>query len=307
MALSFVSVVGICIRGTRGGLFSVFGFCASQGRACVRRARGRWNRYVLLVDLVRFFACPAVRGLRLLAQQSEFFAAALRHLVDDSVSSLRVVPVGTGAEGIQPHHPARKYFTAGVLGTHRICLWKIFHPAQGPVQRAESHGGTDYYFPGDAGTFAGAHNVEKMAGQGFTEGSCGNCSARGILMMTSPGLARPNSSRAIFSILRGSVFSSLTSCSSCRFSLFNCSRSVVTFLISSCLRRMAKKPCVPKMSCTRRTSTSSARSARPCWRRKSGMFSPGLVFFSFAEPIVMRLASILRKRDRKSTRLNSSH
>src|SRR5439155_255978 len=144
--------------------------------------------------------------------------------------------------------------------------------------------------------FAGAHNVEKMAGQGFTEESCGNCSARGILMITSPGLARPSSSRAIFSILRGSVFSSLTSCSSRRFSLFNCSRSVVAFLISSCFRRMAKKPCVPKMSCTRRTSTSSARSARPCWRRKSGMFSPGLVFFSFAEPIVMRLASILRKR-----------
>src|SRR5947207_1189906 len=84
MALSFVSVVGICIRGTRGGLFSVFGFCASQGRACVRRARGRWNRCVLLVDLVRFFACPAVRGLRLLAQQSEFFAAALRRLADHS-------------------------------------------------------------------------------------------------------------------------------------------------------------------------------------------------------------------------------
>src|SRR5437667_162045 len=42
-----------------------------------------------------------------------------------------------------------------------------------------------------------------------------------FLLMTSPGLARPSSSRAIFSILRGSVFSSRTSCSSCKFSLFN--------------------------------------------------------------------------------------
>src|SRR2546429_3804898 len=61
---------------------------------------------------------------------------------------------------------------------------------------------------------------------------------------------------------------------------------------------MARKPCVPKISCTRRTSTSRARSARPCCRRKGGTFSLTIVFFSFAEPIVMRLASILRKRRR---------
>ncbi len=196
-------------------------FRQAQGRAGVCTSGRYGNRCMLLVCFVRLVTRAAVRRLRLLAQQSGFSVDALRHFADDSVLGLRVVPVGTRAEGFQPDHPAWEYFVAGVLGAYRICLRKIFDPAKRAVQRAEGHGRADHDFSGDAGAVFGADKLEKVAGQGFTIESYGNCCDLGILMMTSPGLARPSSSRAIFSILRGSVFSSRTSCSSCKFSLFN--------------------------------------------------------------------------------------
>src|SRR5215472_14446267 len=149
-----------------------------------------------------------------------------------------MVPLGIRAKGLQPPHPAGKHFAAGLLGAHRVCLRKVLDPAKGTVRRAESHGRIAYDLSGHGGALGGPHNVEKA--QGFDAGSCGNCCDCGILMITSPGLARPNSSRAIFSILRGSLFSSLTSSSSRRFSLLSRSISAFTFLISCCVRRIAR-------------------------------------------------------------------
>src|SRR5207244_1555215 len=131
-------------------------------------------------------------------------------------------------------------FAACLLGDHPVCLLKVFDSAQGIMRRAQSHRGIADDFSGDGAAFRSPHNVEKAKAQGFAPGSCGNCSDCGILMITSPGLARPNSSRAIVSILRGSLFSSLTSSSSCTFSLLSRSLSAFTFLISCCVRRIAR-------------------------------------------------------------------
>src|SRR6516225_5175445 len=143
-----------------------------------------------------------------------------------------MVPLGIRAKGLQPHHPARKHFAAGLLGAHRVCLWKVLDPAKGTVRRAESHSRIAYHLSSHGCALGGPHNVEKAKAQGFEAGSCGNCCDCGILMITSPGLARPNSSRAIFSILRGSLFSSLTSSCSCTFSLLSRFISAFTFWIS---------------------------------------------------------------------------
>src|ERR1700686_2989301 len=85
--------------------------------------------------------------------------------------------------------------------------------------------------------------------------------------MISPGLARCRSSRAIFSISRGSVFSACTWSPSSRFSLFRRSKSLRPFSISFCVRRIAMKPCGPKMSCTTSARTKTPSTVRP-WRSR---------------------------------------
>ena len=163
MVISAISMVGICVCGTRSGIFSVFGFCKAQGRADFCGTGWRGNRCLLFVGFVRFVAGAAVRGLRLLAQQSGFSADALWHFADDTFSCLRMVPMGTGAKGFQPDHPARANFAARVLGAHRICLWKIFHFAKRAVQRVEGQWRTDYDFFGDADSLFDTHKLEKVA------------------------------------------------------------------------------------------------------------------------------------------------
>ncbi len=164
VALSAISMVSICFRGASGGIFLVFGFCEAKGGADVCGPGWCGNRCLLFVGFVRFIGGAAVRDLRLLAQQSGFSADALRHFADDTFSGLRMVPMGICAEGFQPDHPARANFAAGVLGTHRICLWKILHFAKGAVQRAESHRRTDCNFSSDADSLFDTHKLERVAG-----------------------------------------------------------------------------------------------------------------------------------------------
>src|SRR5882762_1133501 len=67
-----------------------------------------------------------------------------------------------------------------------------------------------------------------------------DCWDWGILMMTSLGLARPSSSRAMDSILWGSVLRDLTSSESSAFSLARRLMSDCTRSISNLVRRMAR-------------------------------------------------------------------
>src|SRR5882672_2839291 len=98
VALSVVSLVGVRLRGSGGGILSVFGLCQAQGSSCLRGARGRGNPCLRAFCFFRFLVHPSLRRLRLLAQQSGFCLDALRHSSHNSVSCLRVVPVGLRAE-----------------------------------------------------------------------------------------------------------------------------------------------------------------------------------------------------------------
>ena len=118
MAISIISVVGVCLCRAGGGIFSFFGFRAAARRAGIHSIGADRDKRLLSVNCVRFVASATVRRVRLLAQQSKLSADALRHSVDDSFSGLRLVPMGTSTKGIQPDHPARKYFAAGVLGAY---------------------------------------------------------------------------------------------------------------------------------------------------------------------------------------------
>jgi hypothetical protein len=73
------------------------------------------------------------------------------------------VPLGVGAERIQPGHSAREYIAAGVLGPHRVCVRTFFHLAERAMQHSEGDRRTPDYFPGDGGSFAAAHAMEKAA------------------------------------------------------------------------------------------------------------------------------------------------
>src|SRR6266852_2300403 len=108
--------------------------------------------------------------------------------------------LGICAARLQPHHPARQHFVADLLGAHRICVRKILDSAEAAVQRAEGQRGFADNFSRDGAAIAGSNEAEETAGYRFDGEVRSGWSACGILMMTSPRLARPRSSRAIFSM-----------------------------------------------------------------------------------------------------------
>ena len=108
----------------------------------------------------RQLAVPTLFRLRLLAHQPEFFPNALRRPPDYFILRLRLVPLGTGANGIQSHHPARQNLVARLLGAHRICLRSAVDSPQAPMQHPRSHSWFGRHLLGYAGAFGAAHQLE---------------------------------------------------------------------------------------------------------------------------------------------------
>jgi hypothetical protein len=69
-----------------------------------------------------------------------------------------------GADGIQPDYSVGVYLAAGVLGTHRICVRKVFHFAERAVQHFEGDGRATHCLSGHGCAFGGAHAMEEAAG-----------------------------------------------------------------------------------------------------------------------------------------------
>ena len=241
------SVVRICVCGLAFGLFLFSDFAQRREVDSARHCRRNWSGGLRGISVVGQFVREDLCRLRLLAQQPEFFPDALRNSADAGVRDFCVVPLGTGHEGIQPLHPDGANFAAGLLGAHRVRLRAAVDFAQGAKQHPLSTVGMLVIFAAMLGLSIWRTNAKKRAAMrlnaaqrrrvprrqcncilwnarsyGLVASACGSNCDCGILMMISPGLARISSSRAIFSIARGSLFKSFTTCSSAAFSLFNC-------------------------------------------------------------------------------------
>src|ERR1019366_6866806 len=118
----------------QAGLFPVFpwtGF-AFAGLAVGFILQSQWAKTVEGIyldrtggrgaDRIRALARPATAAVlcrrRLLAHQPEFLSDPGGDVAGDSGGELQLVPLGCGAEGIQPADPVGTGVTAGVLGAH---------------------------------------------------------------------------------------------------------------------------------------------------------------------------------------------
>src|SRR5450631_2545393 len=100
VALCNFSVVRFCVCGPGVRFIYPLEFCTEEGSVGAGD-RGRHRCCgVRLVAVVGLFKDADLCGLRLLAQQPEFFSDALRDFVDSGVCYFCVVPVGMGYEGI---------------------------------------------------------------------------------------------------------------------------------------------------------------------------------------------------------------
>src|SRR3974377_1971455 len=90
------------------------------------------------IDRLRRVAGAPVRGLRLLALESEFPAATLWCAADHSDCDLCMVPVGFRAKGVQPGNSTGTNLAPRLLGAPRIRLRKILDPAEAGVFDCES-------------------------------------------------------------------------------------------------------------------------------------------------------------------------
>ena len=106
-----------------------------KNHAGVRRRR---RGIVLSFKLARRTVPAALSRVRLLAHQPEFLSRARGHHPRNCFRQLRMVSLGTGPGGIQPHDPDGTNFFARLLGAHRIRLRKIFNFEK--RRRVDSHG-----------------------------------------------------------------------------------------------------------------------------------------------------------------------
>jgi hypothetical protein len=72
--------------------------------------------------------------------------------------------MGVCAEGFQSHDSVGANVAAGLLGSHRICVWTIFDSAEAQVFDSGSDAGLVRNFSGDAGTFDLANALEEKSG-----------------------------------------------------------------------------------------------------------------------------------------------
>src|SRR5262249_33136596 len=170
-------------------------------------------------------------------------------------SLLRLVPLGLCANWLQPNHSAGQNFAPRLLDSHRVRLWRLVDSPPPSMQRCQSYARIVDNFFSNARPVFDQNKLEDLARSktscqcrcvrtlaavagaafyGFRE-SFWLCPC-GILIITSPGFANPNPSRAIFSILFGSVRNSCTSSASSAFSLFKRAMSFCTFSISCLVR-----------------------------------------------------------------------
>jgi len=113
-----------------------------------------------------WIGCEVVWSVRLLAYQPEFFSGTMRGDAGDFESGIRVVPPGIRAIGIQSCGAVGTDLIAGVLGAHRICVWKIVDFAEREVRVGGGDGRTSGYFRRHARIVSGAHAVECASGTG---------------------------------------------------------------------------------------------------------------------------------------------
>src|SRR5260221_123354 len=155
----------IRLRGAGAGFPVVFWFRQEERSVvfcCCWRGGGDRLR-ALAVAGWRAGAVVFGGDLRLLAHEPGIFPDALRNFAGAAFFGLCVVPVGPGAEGIQPDYSVGDYFAAGLLGAHRVCLRALFHFAEGPVQHLKGDGGPGDYFSGLGGGLRVADVVEEAA------------------------------------------------------------------------------------------------------------------------------------------------
>jgi len=90
----------------------------------------------------------------------------MRSDAGDFEFGIRLVPLGTGAIGIQSFGAVGTDVIAGVLGAYRICIWKIVDLAEREVRVGGGDGGTGGYFRRNARVIGGADALECASGAG---------------------------------------------------------------------------------------------------------------------------------------------
>src|SRR5581483_2010942 len=118
MAVSYFSLDSVFLHRAGHRLLAAKREGTGTGNLYLRPCRSRWGR----VDLRRTLDGPqfgsTLSRVRFLAHQPEFLSDSGGTAACDSPRSLRVVPVGGGARGIQPADPVRADIAAGVLGAY---------------------------------------------------------------------------------------------------------------------------------------------------------------------------------------------
>ena len=166
VALPAFPLVGVCVRGPRRRLLPLHAHRQAQRRSYFC-GLGRGRRDCLLalhqIDQSRV---STLSRLRLLAHQPQFLPNALRHPSHYFVLRLRLVSLGPGPDGIQPHHPARQNFAARLLGAHRIRLRMASPSCLSTNAASFKPPRSDRHLSRHAGAFAAAHELEKPPREG---------------------------------------------------------------------------------------------------------------------------------------------
>src|SRR6201981_6738 len=108
--------------------------------------------------------------LRFLAHESGLFPDPCGIAVHDSLRELCLVPLGTGAMGLQPVDSVRTDFPFGVLGAYRICLWARVDSLEARTGYSERERRTTADFSGNVSAVAGKDEAEGSRRQAFVEG-----------------------------------------------------------------------------------------------------------------------------------------
>jgi len=172
--------------------FYLFGICAAQ-RGIGVCGSGRRNPRQSSFDGIRFSRIRLYAVYEYWHQSGpNFFLMRCGILLVIFVWFMRGA-AGFLGRRFRPDHPARENFDCLVYWVHIEFVYGRFSILpKGQCSELKATAGL-IVISGDARAVVAADVLEKTDRQRFSVGFCGSCCDSGILMMTSPGLAKPNS------------------------------------------------------------------------------------------------------------------